>query len=168
MGYFLDNWGSFASLLGLIITTIGLIVVFRRAGEARTSAAAAAAASRETRKAIVRVLTVADVQRAIGLIDRLKSLHRDSKWDTSVGHYADLRHMFADINATHPAPTEEVHATLREAIQQITVMENSVDRALRAGSQPVEALNFNERLNTIQQNLAEIASSTYFAGYEAR
>ena len=168
MAYIAANWGSFVGLLSLTVTVVGLFLVFRRAGEAQTSAAAASAAALETREAINRVLTIADLQRAIALIERLKGLHRDKKWDASVGHYSDLRHMLSDIDATHPEPSQEIHKTLIEAIPQITVIENSVDRALREGTTPAGARNFNTRLNIIQDSLQEIASSTDFAGSEAR
>ena len=75
-----DNWGSVIGTLGLVATVIGLVIVFRRAGEARKSAAAAENASQETQQSIVRVLTVVDLERAIAMLQRLKQLHRDRKW----------------------------------------------------------------------------------------
>jgi hypothetical protein len=167
MDYFLDNWGSFVGLLSLIVTIIGFGVAIHRATQARKSAAAAEAASQETRKAVTKVLTLVDLQRAIALIQRLKALHRDNKWDACLGHYPDLRAMLADIDASHPAPTPGVHTTLRESILQLKVIEDSVDRALNDGTDPSGARNFNEVLNTIQVSLEEMASFTYFAGSEA-
>jgi hypothetical protein len=161
MAYFLDNWGSFVGLLSLVVTIIGFGVAIHRATQARESAAAAEAASQETRDAITRVLTVVDLQRAIALIERLKALHRDNKWDASVGHYQDLRAMLADIDARHPAPTPELHTTLREAIVQVRVIENSVDGALREKTEPSGARDFNYALNTVQVGLERIASSTF-------
>jgi len=167
MEYFLDNWGSFVGLLSLIVTIIGFAVAIHRATQARTSAAAAEAASHETRDAITRVLTVVDLERAIALIERLKTLHRDNKWDANLGHYQDLRAMLADIDARHPAPTPELHTTLRDAIEQVRVIEDSVDWALRDNSDPSGGQNFNQMLNAIQVGLEQIASSTHFRGSEA-
>lgn len=167
MDYFLDNWGSFVGLLSLIITIIGFGVAIHRVTQARRSAAAAEVASQKTRVAITRVLTVVDLQRAIALIERLKALHRDNKWDASLGHYQELRAMLSDIEATHPAPTPDLHTTLREAIVQVRRIEDSVDEALRENTEPSGARNFNQVLNTIQANLEQIASFTYSAGSEA-
>lgn len=167
MDYFLDNWGSFVGLLSLIVTIIGFGVAIHRATQARKSAAAAEAASQETRDAITRVLTVVDLERAIALVQRLKVLHRDNKWDASLGHYQELRAMLSDIDARHPAPTPELHTTLREAIVQVRVIEDSVDGALRENTEPSGARNFNQVLNAIQVHLEQIASSTHFRRSEA-
>jgi hypothetical protein len=132
-----------------------------------TSAAAAEVASHETRDAITRVLTVVDLERAKAVIQRLKDLHRDNKWEAGLEHYQPLRAMLADIDARHPAPTPEVHTTLREAIVQVRVIEDSVDRALRENNEPSGARHFNRVLNTTQVHLEQIASSTHFRGSEA-
>ena len=91
MQYVLDNWGSFVGLVSLIVTVIGLFMVFRRAGEARKSATAAEAASLETRAALTRTLAIVDLERAIGLIQRLKSFHTAGRWEASSQHYQSLR-----------------------------------------------------------------------------
>lgn len=167
MNYFLENWRSFVGLLSLIITIIGFPIAIWRAIQARNSAAAAEAASKETREAIAQILNVVELQRAIAVIQRLKVLHRDSKWEASLEHYQTLRAMLADIDARYPSSTPELHTTLREAIPQIKVIEDSVDRATHEGTSPSGARNFNRVLNTLQANLEEIASSTYFPGSEA-
>ena len=165
MNYFLEHWGDFASLLGFIITIAGLSWAIRSAREARKSATAAEAASIETREAITRVLTIVDLERAVALIQRLKVLHREKNWESGLEHYQTLRAMLADIDAKHPALTPELHTTLREAIVQIKVIEDSVDRTRDA--EPSGARNFNEVLNAIQVSLEETVSSAHFSGREA-
>ena len=167
MEYVRDNWGSFVSLISLIITVIMVGIAIRRANQARMSANAAEAASIDARGAITRVLTIVDLERAIALVQRLKVLHREAKWEACLEHYPDLRHMLADIQTTYPNPSPEVLAVFKEAIPQITTIENNVDRAVRDVAQPSGVTRFNAILNTIQQNLEEIASSTYFAESEA-
>lgn len=169
MDYIADNWGSFVSLAGLVVSFGGLWWAIVRAGQARTSAqesrdaaAAAQKASEETQNAIKRTLTIVDLQKAIALVDRLKLLHRDSKWEMSLGHYQTLRAMLADIESSYPDTTEDVSIVLREAVLQISVMENNVDRALQENSTPSAARNFNPQLNLIQVELERIVSSSHF------
>ncbi len=169
MSYFLDNWGSIASVVGVAVSLLGLwaaLVAVKRAGKARESADAAQTASRQARAAVTRVITGVDLERAIALIQRLKLLHRDEKWEASSGHYQDLRHMLVDIGARHPEPSQELSEVLQGATARISVIEVSVDRALRDGSDPRGAVNFNRELDTIQANLEKIASSTQFARSE--
>lgn len=154
MSYFLDNWGSFVGVLSLVITIIGFIIAIRRATQART-------ASREARAAVIRVLSIADLQRAIALIQRLKDLHRDSKWEASLEHYQALRVMLADIGSWLTTHTALERSRLRSAIPLIVVIENNVDEAVRGASQPSEASSFNETLNEIQVNLENLASATF-------
>ena len=127
------------------------------------SAKAAEAASIEARGAITRVLTIVALERAIALIQRLKELHREAKWEACLEHYPILRQMLFDIQKTYPDPTPQVNDVFRNAIPQLTSMENNVDRAVRDASQPSSVDRFNAALNTIQQYLEEIASSTYFS-----
>ena len=166
MNYFLDNWGSFASALGVGVSLLGLwaaLVAVKRAGKAREAADAAQTASQEARATVTRVITGVDLVRAIALIQRLKLLHRDGKWEASSGHYQDLRHMLVDIGARHPEPSEELRQTLQEATAQISALEMSVDRALRDNGVPRGAANFNRDLNAIQEHLEGISSSTHFS-----
>lgn len=167
MSYFLDNWGSFISLLGVAITIVGFIIAIRRATQARSAATAAQAATKETQNIIAKVLTVADLQRAIALVQRLKVLHRDDNWEASLEHYQPLRAMLADINSRLPLPGSERQTRLQQAITDISVIETGVTMAIRGGSDPSRGSNSYEALNILQAMLERLASSTYFPGSEA-
>lgn len=162
------NWGDIVGAVGLVITVIGFGVAIYQATKAREAADAAEAASLETRQAITKVLTVADLQKAIAAIQRIKDLHRDKEWKASLQHYQPLRVMLVDITARYVALTPGQHAVLSGAIPQIVVIENSVDEALRGSAEPSGAGNFNEALTTIQVNLEGIASSLFPGGEAGR
>lgn len=155
MSYLLDNWGSFVSLLGLVATVIGLIVVFRRAGEARSSAADARTAAQETQQVITNMLTIVDLQRAIAMVQRLKQLHIDGKWEVSLELYQPLRVMLTNINARSTIERPE----LRQAMSQIRVIENTITTSLAEGGEPPETNYFFGTLNDIQVSLEAVASS---------
>ncbi len=164
MGCFLDNWGSFASLVGVIISAAGLaaaLVAMQRAGKARDSAAAAELASRETSEAIAAVLLVVELQRAIALIQRIKVLIRDGLWLVSLEHYQPLRAMLSDIKGRFPISQSEYARILDDGIRQVTVMENSISSARASGGDPSVQGEPAEVLNNLQEDLEQIASSTY-------
>ena len=170
MEFLQNNWGSIASVVGVAVSLLGFwaaVVAMKRAGKAREAAAAALEASQETHTAMTKTMAVVDLQRAIALVQRLKTLHRDDNWEASLEHYQPLRAMLADINGRHSLPTLEQHESLREAIPQITVIEDTIARALRDGKDPSQEGDFDETLNAIQMNLEQIASETYFSGSEA-
>jgi len=160
MSYVFDNWGSFVSLLGLAATVFGLGIVFRRAGEARKSAANAQIAAEEARAAITGVLTIVDLERAIAVVQRLKQLNRDRKWEISLELYQPLRVMLTNIITRGTIEREE----LRVAIPQIRIIEDSVTRAISEGVEPSGARNYPRVLNDIQVSLEGIASSAHLRG----
>ena len=74
MDYVLQNWGSFIGLIGVGVSIgvlIASLVAVYRAGKARDAAAAAEIASNDTQVEITKVLAIVDLERAIGLIERV-------------------------------------------------------------------------------------------------
>ncbi len=153
MGFFGDNWGSIASVLGVIVSAIGLWWAVQRAGQARDSAKAAEAA-------VLQSLVVTDLERAIALIQRIKLLHRDGKWEASQEHYAPLRRMLTDISERHSSLGPDDSAVLREAITQITVIDIDVNESLRASREPSEISRADRVLSEAQEKLEVVASSS--------
>ena len=165
MDYFLDNVGSVASVLGLVVTAAGGIIsymAFRRAGKARDAAAAAEIASKETRAAMTRSLTTVDLERAIALAQRLKELHRLGRWETCLEHYQPLRVLLSEIRSRHPALTPELRRTLEMAIIDVTEMGNALVAALRESVAITAAAEFDRTLNRIQSELERLSSSIHF------
>ena len=164
MDYFLDNWGSFVGVLGVIISIGGFAIAIRQASRARTSAQAAEIASKQTREAIVRAMTVIDLERSIALIQRVKELHRDRRWDATIEHYQTLRVMLGDIRDRYPALTSALFTESRNPLAEISSIEDSVDRAIAEHAEPSGASNFNGVLNGIQLELENIARSIHQVG----
>ena len=163
MDWLADNWGSVVSSVGLIIAILGIGLAIYRAGQAEKAAKSAENASAETRSTITRVMTIVDLQRAIALIQRVKLLHRDGKWEASLEHYQPLRSMLADIVTRHPSPTEIFRTIIREAIPQFTIIEDNIDTAIREGAEEPDPSRFNEELNKVQEYLEEAASTIFFS-----
>lgn len=158
----LDIWGSWVGIAGLVITGIGAFIsykAFRRAGTARDAATAAEIASKETRAAIIRSLTTVDLERAIGLVQRLKEAHRARRWDICLGYYDSLQVMLTDVLTWYPAPTAEIRNDIEKAIQLIQTMETQVDTAREQATDPVEFGAFNWMLNDIQGLLRDLSIS---------
>lgn len=162
MDYLYDN---LVGVAGLIATVGGLIIAIRqvigarRAAEAAEDAASAAQrATIETRNAIHGVLTVSDLRRVIGYVQQIKSFHRDQKWDICLNMYQVLRSSLTDIRARLPEPAARHAMTLKEAIDQVNTIENTLDVAVRSGSEFAVSEDFNSILNEIQAKLEEMVS----------
>ena len=133
------------------------------ADRSRSAAEAAQTASIETRDSISRTLTSVDLERAIAVIDRLKVLHREQKWEVALERYSGLRAMLADIEARTPNMSTSVRREFRDATVQLRVIEDNVNTSILQDELPKTFEEFNERLNVIQDTLQKVASQTHFA-----
>lgn len=158
MDWLTDNWGNLASAVGLLVAIVGLALVYLEATEAKNSAKAAEEAAENARKFVRRSLTVGDLQQAIDLVQTIKPLHRDAKWEVVVDRYQQLRSMLADIRARYPSLTLEQGEIIQRAIGQIALVEDKVDVAIRDGTPPLNAGGFNATLNRLQVTLEQLKS----------
>lgn len=150
-----NNWDSLLSALGLAATVIGLFIVFRTARGAQKAADASRVAAQETEQAISNVLSIVDLERAIAMVQRLKQLHINKNWEVSLELYQPLRVMLTNINDRVTIDTPSI----REAIPQIRVIEESIGRAMARNAEPTVSPNLIRTLNNIQADLEQLASS---------
>jgi hypothetical protein len=158
MDFLTDNWGSLASVVGVVVSVVGLSLVVLQASRARSAAEAAEVATVETRGAIGSILAVVDLERAIALVQRIKALHQIDKLEAALEHYQTLRYMLADIQTRHLGLTDQERDKLGEAVPQITAIENRVRETLGTGLPPVEVSRVGLTLNVLQESLERIAS----------
>ena len=159
---FLQNhWGDLVSVAGLIASLGGLIWAIRAQRAAVAAENAAEAAERGAKEAadgIGRTLTVADVQRAISLIERIKERVAAGRWDAAAERCPDLRELLYNIEARLPDEYGEMREGLTVAVGQAQELERLVNR-LRLGYTPPEySIEIVEALNYMQALLQRIAS----------
>ncbi len=158
----MDHWGSVFSVIGVIISVIGLAWAIREAHGARSAARSAERVTIETRNSVRRHLVTIDLQRAIGLIQRLKFLHREGYWEAALEQYQTIRVIISDVIARYPELEVEVRERLTRARMSLSEMENSVEGHMRQRSGDADLTSLNERLNEIQSDLESIASAMEF------
>ena len=164
MEFWSVTWGDVATVVGIIVSLVGLAWAIREAHGARSASEAAEAAASETRDQIAHHLQAVDLERAIGLIERIKTLHDNSQWEASTEHYQTLRAMLSDVIARSPEDQSDVREKLATARIIVRDMENFV-RSRDSGAIPDhDRSRFNEGLNAIQSDLEELASNIGFGG----
>ena len=162
MGFWSTAWGDIATIIGIVVSLIGLAWAIREARGARSASEAAEAAASDTRKQIAQHLQALDLQRAIGLTERIKTLHDNERWEASREHYQTLRAMLSDVIARCPEIYTDIREKLATARTNVREMDNLVRRR---GSQPIsdrDRSRFNLTLNDIQSDLEELASNMGF------
>ena len=106
------------------------------------------------------------MQRAIGLIERVKTLHDNDRWEASREHYQSLRAMLSDVIARCPEDQAGVSEKLATARTIVGDMENFVRRRVSRGFREHDRSRLNRSLNDIQSNLEELASNVGFGNLQ--
>ena len=154
--------GSWASLSGAILSTIGLIATIIVAWGARSASRAARAAAVATNSRIESHLQSVDLERAIALIQRIKLLHDTERWEAAIEQYQSLRMMVYGFIARTLEDQTAFREKLTVATAIVTTMENSVRRRMRQGIGDPDWPALEESLNEIQSTLEELASAMGF------
>ncbi len=156
------TWGDVATVLGIVVSLGGLGWAIKEARGARSASEAAKTAAGETRDQIAHHLQAVDLQRAIALIQRIKTLHDDDRWEASTEHYQTLRAMLSDVIARSPEDQSDVREKLATARTIVREMENFVRGHERDSIREHDRSQLNESLNAIQSDLEELASDVGF------
>ena len=162
--FWATNWGDVATVVGVLVSLVGLGWAIKEARGARSASESAQAAANDTRDQIARHLQVVDLQRAIGLIERIKTLHDNDRWEASREHYQTLRAMLSDVIARSPEDQASVREKLATARRIMGDMENFVRGRGSGVTSDREGSGLNRSLNDIQSDLEELASNIGFGG----
>ena len=162
MDFVANYWGDSVSLFGVIISSIGLIWAIKVAHGARSASRGARLATLQTSKRIQRYLQTVDLERSVGLVQRLKLLHSNEQWQAALEHYQQIRAMMADIIERCPQEDTERQAKLATARILLRDMENFVASRARSGIRVRDRSRMQQLLNQIQSDLEEVASRTGF------
>lgn len=158
------TWGDAATIVGVLISIGGLGWAIWEAHGAKAASVAAKLAAKDTREQIARHLQVVDLQRAIALIERIKNLHDDDRWEAAQEHYQTLRAMLSDVIVRSREGQSDGRKELTTSRAFLRSME---DLAREKGSRSIsesERSRINQELNTIQSVPEELASYMGFGG----
>ena len=156
------TWGDVATVVGIMVSLGGLGWAIKEARGARSASEAAEVAASETRDQIAHHLQAVDLQRAIGLIERIKTLHDNDRWEASREHYQTLRAMLSDVIARCPEDQSAVREKLATARTIVIGMENFVRPRVSQDIPERDRSRWNRNLNAIQSDLEELASNVGF------
>lgn len=159
MEFFSNHWGSLFSVIGVVVSVIGLAWAIWEAHGARSAAEVAEQATVETRDSIGRHLVTIDLERAVSLIQRLKLLHDTSRWEAALEQYQVLRAIISDISARYPDLDPEISERLTTARRLIRLMEDYVGGRENNSLGTNERIQLNRSLNEIQSDIEDIASA---------
>ena len=161
MEFWAVTWGDVATVVGIVVSLGALAWAIWEAHGARTASRAAEAAAAQTRDRIASHLQAVDLQRAIALIERIKTLHDSDRWDASRQHYQTLREMLSYVIVRCPEGQSGVREKLATARAIVGDMDSDA-RGRRNRTSERGRSRLNQSLNDIQIDLEELASTLAF------
>ena len=156
----LSDWGSAASIVGLVVAAGGLLAVGYQAWGAKRAA-------NQTRKVITNVLIHGSGSRATTMIQEIKNALQKGQWEVGYQLCHTLRGLLGDLRTLNLA--SESAQSLGTAMESLTAIENELDAAIRkVRGQPQGKHNFNATLSQIQDVLEGIMSEAALRQGERR
>jgi len=148
----LGDVGSIASLMGVVVSLVGLGFAILQIRKLRGETRAAREASEATRRAIGRELASTELTRLGERIDTLKELHRSRDRGRCLTGYPEIRDLLLEIRRRHPGLSDRERANVLRAIVQISEMETSLE-ALEGEITSEIVSDFNAKLTDFQTGL---------------
>jgi hypothetical protein len=150
--------GNIASILGVVISSIGFFLTIQNVLKSKTAAQAAEQAVQRVREDVHRINVVKELSEAISTMREIKRLHRQSSsLDTLLDRYSELRAALVNIRTASQDLSTQHKTYLQNAIVHFSEMEKHVETALTTTKQ--ESLNIpklNEIVSKQMDNLREI------------
>ena len=148
----LGDAGSIASLVGVAVSSGGLIFAIVQLLKLKGETRAARKAAEAARNAVRRELASADLIRLEERIEELKARHRERDRDACLNTYRAIRYILQEIRRRHPGLSPEGRSNMQGAITLIGNMETDVESG--ADQIPEEkSQKFNQLLISMQSEL---------------
>jgi hypothetical protein len=144
--------GSAASLVGVIVSLLGLGFAILQLAKLRGETRAARDAAESARAAIRRELTNTELVRLDGTIQNLKEVHRTRNRDRALYEYATVLRALREIRLSHPTLSPDQQTEISRSISAVSNMEQAVE-ALPGEILQDASVELNRTLNEIQSGL---------------
>ena len=149
----LSEIGSIASVVGVLVSLLGLGFALLQLRKLRGETRAAREASEETRRLLSRDLASTDLTRLNERIQGLIELHRSGDRRRALDRYPEIWDSLIRIRRRHPNLSEEHRRQIQNAVETITNMQRQSEE-LEGDALPKEIISdFNVELLKLQSML---------------
>src|SRR6266542_1433868 len=115
---FVNSWGNFASVTGLLISLIGFCVTIWGVLRVKKSAELAATAAKQAKEKILKQGTLTNFSSAIAIMEEIIRLHRKKEWDIALDRHSELRRILVELKDGGGGITMDQQTTIQGTIQQ--------------------------------------------------
>jgi len=118
------------AVLGFALTTVGIILTYRQAQQAKSSAVDAKRAVTELRSQIRGINAVADLSAVLSGMEEIKRLLRENTWPILPERYSHMRSLLTGVRVSNSDLSEEQKSAISTAALQCRLAEQQIDRVL--------------------------------------
>lgn len=152
------------SVLGIVLTLIGLALTYKNVQRTATAAEEAKKAVDRVRRSIGLVDSASNFSSAIERFETIKALHREEAWTQLPDKYSTLKRILIALKAQNPQLSESQQALLLGAISQLSVMEETGEKIFKrlrdggaAADEDPDIVRLNGILSELIQGIYEIS-----------
>ena len=148
----LSEIGSIASVIGVLVSLLGLGFALLQLRKLRGETRAAREAAEEAQRLIRRETTGTDLTRLNERIQALIDVIRAGDRERALERFPEIRNLFIDIRRHHPNLTPEHRSLIQESIAALRYIQNELE-ALSSGIPTGLRTKFNGELTDFQTSL---------------
>jgi hypothetical protein len=131
-----------AAAAGWGIAIVGFSLTLWQLRQTQSSADAAKRAAKGVEDAVHKYDTITEIANADAALNSCVDHHRNREWPAVHDQYARVKRAYTNIGAMHSGLTPEQADLLKADFEQISTMDNEVERHL-AGEKPPDIATFN-------------------------
>jgi phosphoglycerate-specific signal transduction histidine kinase len=162
----LDQFDSFitAHHLANLINVVGLAITVFIALRAKSAANQAKQAANAVRRTISAHGVMVDLTRAMEMIEEIRRHHRTRQWQILPERYSALRQCLRSITSANRSLSDEHRTNLQATMQQVRDIEQKIEEAIAAKSEPANPAKLNrlmgDQIDQLNEILIAIRDST--------
>lgn len=138
-----EHWGDICSAIGLIVSVMGFWFTIHGVRRARSAAEQANSAALSAKRSIMAANALVEFASAMAIMEEIRRLHRESAWKILPDRYSVLKRALLSLRAEHPNLTAQQETTIQASIVNVRGLEQLVERALAANSEPAKVAKMN-------------------------
>lgn len=147
--------GSWASIIGIPLTIIGLIIAIREASKSSNASNSARRAVEQFRKELMMVDLVSELTKAISGLQDVKRLLRNNAFGPIPDRLADIRHTLIGVRASRADYSKEQELIFQDAVSEFRSLETKFEKCLFENNTP---RNISRITNIISEKIDNLQS----------
>ncbi len=143
---FADAWGGMADVIGVVIALVGFSATVWSAWRAKTASEQARSMVEKLREESRRMDFVAECATAIGMMNQIKTFHREPVALAALLSYYPLLRSKLIVVKSYPGLSESQKIEIQRFLPSLSRMEAAVEQCLPSGIATIDVAKYNKSI----------------------